>query len=170
MDSQKGFTLKNNTFGKPSHCNAANVALNLMFQPPSCSVYEWLLLTTVTLRRRSSILATTDPVLWSSCTLQILSAAYTFGWNIQPQLPALPCMYNYRICCLLLITLPNNIWRGRRRWIPNEVWKRLIRIAMVKSRHTSVFLLSRSRGDGKTGSMVEIASFFFSLTVFGIDF
>lgn len=53
-------------------------------------------------------------------------------------LPALPCMYNYRICCLPLITLPNNVWRGRRRWIPNEVWKRLIKIAMVKSQRTSV--------------------------------
>lgn len=25
------------------------------------------------------------------------------------QLAALPCMYNYRICCLPLITLPNNV-------------------------------------------------------------
>lgn len=79
--------------------------------------------------RPSSVKQLYPPVPLSSTCIWLKYSAW---------LPVLPCMYNYRICCLPLITLPNNVWRGRQRWIPNEVWKRLIKIAMVKSQRTSV--------------------------------
>lgn len=53
---------------------------------------------------------------------------------------------------------------GRRRWIPNEVWKRLIKIAVVKSQCTSVFCSHRP-GEMRRQTAVEIASSRFSHTV-----
>lgn len=112
FNSWEGFTLKNNTFGKWSHCNADHIALNVMFQPTSHCVYEWLLSGCDSQtpffnhgsHRPSIMKQLYPPVPHSSTCIWLKYSA---------ELPALPCMYNYRICCLPLITLPNNVWRGK---------------------------------------------------------
>lgn len=111
--------------------------------------------------RPSSVKQLYPPVPLSSTCIWLKYSAW---------LPALPCMYNYRICCLPLITLPNNVWRGRRRWIPNEVWKRLIKIAMVKSQRTSVCSALADQGRWEDRLCAWDSKLFFLPWIFGFYF